>query len=98
MRISSETTHADYHDQVHDCRVFLAGAERCNVLFADEQGRHAVTFRLDEFGSVVLQKGDLQRENFWGEVRIEAPIVVRLQRERIEAGQPIPPLYNFLWP
>lgn len=97
MRISSDPDHPDHHEGAHLCRVFLAGAERNNVLIADEKGRFAVTYRLDEFGSVVLKKADLQRENFYGDVRIEAPLAVRLQRERIESGEPEPAHAN-LWP
>ena len=90
MRISADPDHPDFHEGFHLCRVFLAGAERNNVLSADEQGRFAITYRLDEFGCVVLRKADIQREQFYGDVRIEAPGIIRLQRERTEAGEPEP--------
>jgi hypothetical protein len=98
MRISADPDHADYHEGAHLCQVYLAGAERCNVLSADEAGRFAVTFRLDEFGNQIFNKaGELQRETFRGDVRIEAPEIIRLQRERLEAGEPPAPHPN-LWP
>jgi hypothetical protein len=71
MRISTDINHPDYHPHYRRCQVFLAGAERCNVVFADEEGRHAVLHRLDENGAPVVRGGQFVFEHFWGAVRIE---------------------------
>lgn len=84
MRISSDPDHPDYHEAFMTCRVWLEGAERNNVVRADEEGRFAVTYRLDEFGKPVTKGGEILTDNFTGHVRIDCPAWVRYE---IEARQ-----------
>jgi hypothetical protein len=80
MRISSDPTDPAYTQHFHLCRIWLAGAERSNCVLADEEKRYAVTLARDEFGRPVLDKdGNQVRQEFWGDVRVDAPDWLRLQ-------------------
>jgi hypothetical protein len=81
MRISADESDRGYHQGMKLCTVYLEGAARNNVITADEEGRFAITARLDEFGRVVLKRGIVQTDNFYGAVRIDAPAWVRAQCE-----------------
>jgi hypothetical protein len=72
MRISSDPDDSHFHPHFAHCRIYLAGAERSNVITADEGGRFAVTYRLDEFGITVRDKktGQALTDKFFGDVRI----------------------------
>jgi hypothetical protein len=56
-------------------RVFLAGAERHNVVTADEEKRMAVVYKLDAEGHYVVDeaKGEIVLETFYGDVCIQLP-------------------------
>jgi hypothetical protein len=82
MKIHTDPDHTAYHHAISVCRVFLEGAERNNVLFADEEGRFAVTLRLDEFGRPMRKGEKLLTDDFCGHVRIECPDWVRQQCEK----------------
>lgn len=73
MRISSDLDDSGFHLDFASCRIYLEGAERSNVVTADEGARFAVTYRLDEFGRAVLDKktGEPIRDKFHGHVRID---------------------------
>ena len=73
MRLSVDPLDLGYHPQANRCRVFLEGAERSNVVTADEERRYAVTYRLDDQGKTVLRAGKPVKDEFWGAVRIELP-------------------------
>jgi hypothetical protein len=84
MKISADPTHSAYHHAISTCRVFLEGAERCNVIFADEEGRRATTIRLDEWGKPIWKDDKMLKDEFWGSVRIECPQWVREQCDNPE--------------
>jgi hypothetical protein len=72
MRVSSDPADSGYTPCMHQYRVWLAGAERSNVLTADDTKRYAVTLARDEWGKPVLDKNGWQvKQEFWGDVRIE---------------------------
>jgi hypothetical protein len=72
MRVSSDPADGGYTPCMHQYRVWLAGAERSNVLTADDTKRYAVTLARDEWGKPVLDKNGWQvKQEFWGDVRIE---------------------------
>jgi hypothetical protein len=73
MRISSDTADSGYHPHFNYVRIWLEGAERSNVITADEEGRFAITYRLDEFGVPVrdAKTGEPLTDRFYGAVRIE---------------------------
>jgi hypothetical protein len=72
MRVSSDPADSGYTPCMHQYRVWLAGAERSNVLTADDTKRYAVTLARDEWGKPVLDKNGWQiRQPFYGDVRIE---------------------------
>jgi hypothetical protein len=81
MRISVDESDTGYHHAAHLCRIWLEGAERSNVVTADEEHRFAVTLRRNEFGEPVLDKaGQPLTDNFYGAVRIECPAWIELQQ------------------
>lgn len=87
MKISSDPNHSAYHREAGLCQIFLEGAERNNVLFADEEGRRAVTLRLDVSGNPMRKGEKLLTDEFWGDVRIDCPQWLRDQCEQgIGAG------------
>lgn len=71
MRISVEAGDPGYCSAAFRCKVYLAGAERSNVLTADEERRYAKVVRLDANGHAVMKDGEIQTDEFWGDVRIE---------------------------
>jgi hypothetical protein len=72
MRIASCMADKGYTPRFHEFRVWIAGAERDNVIVADDTKRYAVTLARDEFGRPVLDKdGQQQRQPYYGDVRIE---------------------------
>lgn len=73
MKLSADEGHPNYHPQASRVKVFLEGAERKHVVFADEEGRHAIIWKLDEHGHIMIKDGEAQMEHFWGHVRIETP-------------------------
>ena len=73
MRVSVDQADAGYHPLACHCRVFLEGAERCNVVMADEERRHAVLHVLDEHGRPVVKGQRILTEDFYGAVRIQLP-------------------------
>lgn len=80
MRIDARM--ADGQRLYEHCRVFLEGAERCNVVAADEEARWALVMRLDQWGDPVRNKaGKPLTDQFYGHVRIECPEWVRDQAE-----------------
>jgi hypothetical protein len=82
MRISSLPEDPGFSQYAHMATVYLAGAERNNVVLADEERRYAVQLARDEFGKPVLDKHGKQRtQEFFGDVRIEAPQWLRLKAE-----------------
>lgn len=82
MRIACLPQDPAYHTAFHLCHIYLEGAERNNVLLADEKGRFAITFRRDEFGVPVLHKDGSQiTEPFHGHVRVDAPEWLRTTME-----------------
>ena len=83
MRISSDQLDRAYHPCAGVCKVFLDGAERNNVITADEEGRVAVTYRLDERGAVMYDEktGLAKRDTFTGSVRVECPGWLRQECE-----------------
>lgn len=83
MKISTDPDSPYFHSACSQVRVFLAGAERNNVLFADEEGRTALQMRLNEWGNPVHDAAGLAiLDRFWGDVRVEAPLWVRVECER----------------
>lgn len=83
MRISTDTDDRAYHPCASVCRVFLEGAERNNVITADEENRVAVIYRLDGEGRVMYDEstGLAKRNTFTGNVRIECPGWLRQECE-----------------
>jgi hypothetical protein len=80
MRISSDPTDPGYSRHFHLATIYIAGAERNNVETADTEKRYAVQLARDEFGRPVLDKdGNQVRQEFWGDVRVDAPDWLRLQ-------------------
>lgn len=73
MRASVDPCDPDYHPMASRCRVFLEGAERNNVITADEEKRFALLHRLDDRGRVVVKDGKAATDAFYGTVRIELP-------------------------
>jgi hypothetical protein len=73
MRLSTQRDDAGYHAAASRCKVFLAGAERSNVVTADEERRYALLHRLDQNGRSVIKDGAPQFDEFHGDVRIEIP-------------------------
>jgi len=70
MKISSDRNSPHYSTERF--RVYLEGSERTNIVFADEEGRHAISHRLDSEGNVKFDKnGNALTDEFWGHVRIE---------------------------
>ena len=84
MRISSDPSHPAFSDCASMCRIFLDGVERNNVITADEEGRIAVTQRLDVHGHPALKAGKPMVDEFCGAVRIECPAWLR---QEIETGK-----------
>jgi hypothetical protein len=82
MRISSEQRDEAFHPYYGMCRVFLGGVERKYVVSADEGKRHAVTVKLNGEGNPVIKAGEIQTEDFWGDVRIECPDWLRKEQEQ----------------
>lgn len=73
MRVSVDPCDPGYHTMASRCRVFLEGAERNNVITADEGKRFALLHRLDGRGRVVVKDGKAATDAFYGSVRIELP-------------------------
>jgi hypothetical protein len=73
MRISSNPDDSHYHPHFAACRIYLEGSERSNVVTADEAGRYALTYKLDEWGKQRLDKktGRPLTETFHGPVRVD---------------------------
>jgi ABC-type phosphonate transport system ATPase subunit len=73
MRISANPDDSHYHPNHANCRFYLAGAERNNVMTADEGARFAITYRLDEFGAPVRDRktGEALTDRFHGDVRVD---------------------------
>jgi hypothetical protein len=86
MRISKDPDHPDHSEYAGHCAFFLEGAERHNVLTADEAGRFAVTYRLDEWGAMCRDEktGQPLTDRFWGHVRIVAPQWLRDATEKLQ--------------
>jgi hypothetical protein len=84
MRISTDPDDRGFHISANYCRFFLEGAERLNVVTADEEGRFAVTLRLDEFGQPVKDKktGKTIHDKFFGAVRVDCADWLRITMER----------------
>jgi hypothetical protein len=83
MRISTDPDDVGYHAHANYVRVFLEGAERLNVVTADERARFAITIRLDEFGQPVKDKktGKTLHDKFYGAVRIDCADWLRIAME-----------------
>ena len=82
MRVSTNKDHPDYHPLAHLCSgVYLAGAQRANVVSADEEGRKATVIRLDDKGRPIVKAGELVHDEFFGDVRIECPAWLRTECE-----------------
>lgn len=97
MRLSTDPSDRAYHALANSghVRVWLAGAERTNIVTADEEGRCAITYRLDANGRYVLNKErtEIARDHFHGDVRIDCPQWLRDHLEgeerarRVKEGQ-----------
>jgi hypothetical protein len=81
MKVSADRSHPAFSDCFSMCRIWLEGAERHNVVTADEDGRFAVTTRLDEFGNPITRGGQPVTDVFHGAVRVECPEWLRKERE-----------------
>ncbi|MBI2769220.1 MAG: hypothetical protein HYX47_06340 [Burkholderiales bacterium] len=81
MKVSADRNDPAFSDCFAMCRIWLEGAERSNVVTADEDGRFAVTTRLDENGDPVLRAGQPVTDVFRGAVRVECPDWLRKERE-----------------
>ena len=88
MKISIERTHPAYHDWAFKvCSFYLDGAQRNNVVTADEEGRMAVTRRLDENGQTMHDSnGKVLTEVFRGSVRIECPDWLRYEIQNAQSA------------
>jgi hypothetical protein len=72
MRVSSDPKDSGYTPVFHQYRIWIAGAERDNVVIADDSKRYAVQLARDEWGKPVLDKNGWQiRQEYYGDVRIE---------------------------
>lgn len=76
MRLSTDKADPGYSPTACLARVWLAGAERTTVITADEEKRYALITKLDADGRIVVKDGQIQTEEFWGDVRIEPAQVV----------------------
>ena len=83
MKVSIDPSHPAYHDWAFKvCAFYLDGAQRNNVLTADEEGRRAITRRLDEKGEPLHDRsGRMLTDEFRGSVRIECPDWLRHEVE-----------------
>jgi hypothetical protein len=87
MRISSLPDDSGYSQYAHMATVYLAGAERNNVVLADEERRYAVQLARDEFGKPILDKhGNQRTQEFFGDVRIDVPEWLRLKGEEDDSS------------
>lgn len=88
MKISIDRNHPAYHDWAFKvCAFYLDGAQRNNVLTADEEGRFAVTRRLDHNGETMHDRhGKMLTDEFRGAVRIECPDWLRYEVESAHAS------------
>lgn len=89
MKISVLQSHPAYHEWAFKvCAFYLDGAARNNVLVADEEGRYALTRRLDEYGNTMRDKktGATLTDEFRGPVRIECPDWLRYEIEDAAAA------------
>jgi hypothetical protein len=85
MRISSNPDDSHFHPNFANCRIYLEGSERSNVMTADEAARFAVVYKLDEWGKQRLDKnGRPLTEAFHGAVRVDCASWLR---EAMEAPQ-----------
>jgi hypothetical protein len=85
VKISVDRSLPAFHEWApRVCRFYLGGAERNNVLFADEERRFAITRRLDEAGNEMRDRqGRPLTDEFRGAVRIDCPDWLR---EEMESG------------
>jgi hypothetical protein len=82
MKIARDPDHAAYSDYHGLCEISLEGAARNNVRYASEEDRYAETWRLDEWGDLVLDKaGDPIWDRFYRAVLITCPEWVRHEIE-----------------
>lgn len=83
MKIGIDRDHPAYHDWAFKvCAFYLEGAQRSNVLFADEEKCFAITRRLDERGQTVYDRqGRMVTDEFRGAVRIDCPDWLRYEVE-----------------
>jgi hypothetical protein len=77
MKLHCDSQHPDWKPEAARARVFLAGSERGNVVWADEEGRAAIVIKLGADGEPCdahgkpLKNGDpYTYENFTGDVAI----------------------------
>lgn len=101
MKISTDPDHVDYHLMAHSCSFWLAGAERNNVVFADEEGRFAITIVLDDRGAPIMNKANTEvlTAPFHGDVRIDAPDWLRTECDaRAKYGQKPIDLGDVIYP
>ena len=87
MKISIDRNHPTYHDWAFKvCAFYIDGAQRNNVLTADEEGRFAITRRLDQDGETMRDaNGVMLTDEFRGAVRIECPDWLRYEVENAHA-------------
>jgi hypothetical protein len=88
MKISIERTHPAFHDWAFKvCSFYLDGVQRNNVITADEEGRMAVTRRLDENGETMHDRdGKVLTDVFSGSVRIECPDWLRYEIQNAQSA------------
>lgn len=86
MRVSCDVDDEGYAPlAVRHCKVFLDGVERCHVITADEEKRMAILHVLDEHGRPKVDRGEIKRETFYGNVRVELDAVARERLQRFGA-------------
>ena len=68
------------------CTFFLNGVQFANVVSADEEGRRALTSRLDQNGKVMRDpSGRMLTDEFFGDVRIMADDYIL---DEVRKGEP----------
>ena len=88
MKISIDRNHPAYHDWAFKvCSFYLDGVQRNNVLTADEEGRFAITRRLDQNGETQRDRnGVMLTDEFRGAVRVECPDWLRYEVQNAQAA------------